>query len=93
MSVVVPPHTEATIERLVASGQFADASQVIDAAVRLLDEHQASLVRLRAELAVGEDQERRGELTELTPDRFAQLKRRATANSAAGRPVKDAVRP
>jgi len=48
---------------------------------------------LRDELAVGEAQERRGELVELTPERFEKIKRQAFANARDGKPVKDAVKP
>lgn len=62
------PHDEEVAERIVAAGEFEVVDQVIDAALRLLEDRQGRLRWLRAELATGEEQERRGELVEYTPD-------------------------
>ena len=93
MTIQLPPRTEAAIEQLVASGQYADAGEVIDTAVRLLAERERKLRWLRDELAIGEEQERRGEVAELTRERFAEIKRQAIENARNGKPIKDAVRP
>jgi putative addiction module CopG family antidote len=71
------PRLEAKIEKLVASGQYTDATDVIDKAVQLLAERERKLARLRAELAIGEEQERRGEVVDLTRERFEEIKRQA----------------
>ncbi|MEA2585457.1 MAG: Bacterial antitoxin of ParD toxin-antitoxin type system [Thermomicrobiales bacterium] len=71
------PRLEAKIEELVASGHYADAGDVIDKAVQLLAERERKLARLRAELAIGEEQERRGEVVDLTRERFEEIKRQA----------------
>jgi hypothetical protein len=44
-------------------------------------------------LAIGEAQERRGELIELTPERFAAIVRRARDDARDGKPIRDAVQP
>lgn len=93
MTVRVPPRLEAKIAELVASGDYADPGEVIDKAIRLLEEHQRKLRWLRAELAIGEAQERQGEARELTPERLEEIKRRARENARHGKPVKDAVKP
>ena len=70
------------------SGNYADAGEVIDRAVSLLEERERKLARLRAELAIGEAQEQRGEVAELTPERFEAIKRQARENLRNGKPVK-----
>jgi len=93
MVLQLTPELEATIADLVASGHYADADDVVETAVRLLDERERKLAWLRVELAIGEEQERRGELIELTRERFEEIKRRAFENARNGKPIKDAVKP
>lgn len=93
MTVQLPPRVEAEIEQLIASGDYADAGEVIDKAVRLLVERERKLRWLRDELAIGEEQERRGEVVELTPERFEEIKRRGIEDARSGKPIKDAVKP
>ncbi len=92
MVVKVSPHVEARVEELVASGQYADAGEVIDKAVQLLAERDRKLARLRAELAIGEEQERQGLLVELTRERFEEIKRQAVENARLGKPISDFVK-
>ena len=87
------PHLEAQIAELVSSGNFADADDVLEKAVSLLEERERKLAWLRAELAIGEEQERRGEVAELTDERFDAIKRQARENMRLGKPVRDAVKP
>ena len=93
MSIRLTPETETLIQEKVDSGRYATAEEVIEAAIRLLDEQERRLRWLRAELAIGEEQERRGELIELTAERFEAIKRQARENARAGKPIKDAVKP
>lgn len=93
MPVQVLTRTEDEIDKLVASGQYANAGEVIGAAVRLLAERERKLRWLRDELAIGEEQERRGELIELTPERFEEITRRGFDDARNGKPIKDAVQP
>jgi putative addiction module CopG family antidote len=93
MVVQVSPQVEAKIKQLVGSGHYADAGDVIDKAVQLLEERERRLARLRAELAIGEEQERRGEVVELTRERFDEIKRQALENARAGKPISDFVKP
>jgi putative addiction module CopG family antidote len=93
MVVQVSPQVEAKIEQLVASGHYADAGDVVDKAVQLLEERERKLERLRAELAIGEEQEHRGEVVEMTRERFEAIRRQAFENARAGKPIKDAVKP
>jgi putative addiction module CopG family antidote len=87
------PQLEARIADLVASGNYADPGDVIDTAVSLLEVRERKLAWLRAELAIGEAQEQRGEFAELTPERLEAIKRQARENMRNGKPVRDAVKP
>ena len=87
------PQLETRIAKLVSSGNYADADDVIEKAVSLLEERERKLAWLRAELAIGEEQERRGEVAELTDERFEAIKRQARENMRLGKPIRDAVTP
>jgi antitoxin ParD1/3/4 len=93
MSIHLTPDLEAVIRQKVKIGLYSSADEALREAVRLLDERDRRLEWLRAELAVGEEQEKRGELVGLTPQRFAEIKRRARENARQGKPIKDAVKP
>lgn len=58
-NVVLTPHHEALIERLVASGRYQNASEVLRAGLRELErqdgEHEAKLAALRAAIQLGDD--------------------------------------
>lgn len=75
MTVQISPQIEATIEQLVASGQFADAGAVIDEAVRLLAEReQARFLQLQTLVREGFES---GEAVEFTPELMDELERQA----------------
>jgi antitoxin ParD1/3/4 len=67
MNVSLTPELEAMIRQQVDSGRYSNASEVVRAALRLLDEHQR-VQHLRSLLAVGLEDERRGNLVEFTPE-------------------------
>ncbi|MGI8475420.1 MAG: ribbon-helix-helix domain-containing protein [Thermomicrobiales bacterium] len=73
---------EELVERIIAGGQYADADEVIDQALRLLDERQRSR-ELRAKLQIGVDQLHRGEgipfTSEWSADRVRVVRERAAA--------------
>ena len=46
----IGPRFEALIERLVSSGRYADASEVVGTALHLLEEQEAERERMSAEL-------------------------------------------
>ena len=93
MTVPLPPRLAAKVEQMIATDQYADAGDVIDRALRPLEEHERRLAWLRAELALGEEEEARGELIELTPERFEEIERRALENARLGKPIPDAGKP
>jgi putative addiction module CopG family antidote len=85
--------TQETIKRLIAASNYADANAVIDAALRMLEERDRKLALLRAELVVGEEQEKRGDTVPYTPDFMERLRWEADDRSQQGTPVSDSVQP
>jgi antitoxin ParD1/3/4 len=75
MNVSLTPQLEAMIRQRVESGRYNNASEVVREALRLLEEHER-LQHLRSLLAVGLEDERRGELVEFTPEWIEGLDRR-----------------
>lgn len=68
-NVVITDHQAELIDRLVASGRYQNASEVLRAGLRLLErddaDHEAKLAALRAAVQVGIDAADRGELIAL----------------------------
>jgi putative addiction module CopG family antidote len=93
MQVHLDPRFEAMIRKKVESGEYADASDVVTDALRLMESHDRRGQELRADVAEGFAQVERGESVELTPERMDQIMERARENARRGKPVKDAVRP
>ena len=73
MSIQLPPRAEAVIQEKVTSGLYANSDEAIDAAVRLLEDYDRRLARLRALIAEGEE----GEGVPWTPELMKQLSREA----------------
>lgn len=73
MPIQLPPRAEAVIREKVTNGLYADPEEAIDAAVRLLDDYDRRLARLRAAIDEGEV----GEAVPWTPELMEQLTREA----------------
>ena len=73
MPIELSPQTEALIREKVEQGLYASADEAIAAAVRLLDEHDHRVTRLREAIAAGEE----GEALPWTPELMEQLTREA----------------
>jgi len=74
MNVIVDAHSETLNRQRVDSGRYPDASAVVSAALRMLDEHDR-VQELRANLQIGLDQIERGEVVEFTPELLDDLAR------------------
>ncbi|MGH2532967.1 MAG: type II toxin-antitoxin system ParD family antitoxin [Thermomicrobiales bacterium] len=84
---------QALVEQIVATSQYDDADKANDEALRLLEERERRLQWLRAELAIGEEQERRGDVVVYTPDFMDRLIDEGDELDRLGEPIKDAVKP
>ncbi len=73
MNVSLSPELEALIRRQVETGQYNTPDQVMQEALQLLEERDRQR-RLRAALAVGDEQYARGEVVPWTPELMEQLK-------------------
>ena len=92
MSVTLCPKSEELIQRLSEAGAYPDADAVIRDALHLLEEHERKRQWRRAELRSAVEQAERGELIDVTPERFEDLKQRAIESTRQGKPVRDAVK-
>lgn len=92
MTVHLSPRTEALIRDLIDRGPYADADEVVHEALRLLDKRDKR-DRLRAALAVGDEQYARGQVVPWTPDFMQRLMAEAEERTRQGLPVKDDVKP
>lgn len=63
-SLSLGEHWEVFIRKEVASGRYGSASEVVRDALRTLEDKKARLDALRAHLAEGADQARRGEFAQ-----------------------------
>jgi antitoxin ParD1/3/4 len=79
LKVSVPPDLEDFVSSRVSSGRYASVSEVVAEGLRLLEEKEtgnpATLEGLRASIAVGLDQARRGELLD-SEEVFRSLEQR-----------------
>jgi antitoxin ParD1/3/4 len=77
MSISLPADLEESIREKIDSGMYDDPSDVIRAAIRLLDKRDRKLQALRALVAEGLAAAERGEVDELTPELMAKIEREA----------------
>ncbi len=67
-SLSLGDHWETFIKGEIASGRYGSASEVVRDALRTLEERKAKLEALRAHLAEGAQQARRGEFVDQSMD-------------------------
>ena len=84
MVIQLSPNLEKKIAALVASGHFADANEVVDTAVQLLEGQERKTQLLRNLLQIGFEQEERGELIEYTPGLMDELAEESERRFLAG---------
>lgn len=73
-SIHLDEDSEAFIGQQIAEGNFSDASEVVEAALRLLRDHDQDIEAIRAALIEGEES---GEPQPFDFDRFLEMKRNA----------------
>jgi antitoxin ParD1/3/4 len=93
MNVVLDSKTEELVRRKLETGRFRDESEVVQEAVRLLDERDRRMQQLRDDIAIGREQAQRGQLIDWTPEFLDQLSSEAEENARLGKPIKSAVKP
>ncbi len=86
MSLVLTPQLETLIRQNVDSGRYGSASEVVQEALRVLEERDRPH-QLRASLAYADEQVDRGEGVDWTPELMERLKREASENARAGKPI------
>jgi antitoxin ParD1/3/4 len=92
LNISLTPQLEEMIRAQVDSGKFNSASEVVREALRMMQEREANLERMRAEIQIGLDQLERGEAVEFTEDTLERLMKEAAENSRQGKPVRDVVK-
>jgi antitoxin ParD1/3/4 len=90
MTVTLTPRLEALISEMLATGRYADADDVLEQGVRLLEERERRR-RLRESVAEGFAAIERGEGVELTSDLWEEIEREADEADRQGRPIRPDV--
>ena len=93
MAYRLTPKHEMLVERIMTSGRYDDADEVIDEALQQMGAREQRLAQLRAALAVAEEQIARGEVVAWTPELHAEIMREARAAAKAGKAPKADVCP
>jgi antitoxin ParD1/3/4 len=83
MNIVLSPQSAELIQQMVASGRYQSAGEVLEDALLALDE-QLRLERLRAAIAIGDEQIERGEYDLFTPQLAERLRQEAVALARRG---------
>jgi putative addiction module CopG family antidote len=84
--ILVPADLEESIRQKVANGDYDDPSEVIRAAMSLLERRDQRLAEVRALVAEGLASVERGEVRELTPELWDELEREAEEQIRRGVP-------
>ncbi len=92
MNVSLTPQLEAMVRQKVETGLYNNASEVVREALRLMEERDRR-ERLRAAIAIGEEQFARGEFTTWTSDSMRRLMQEADAEERQGLPISDDILP
>jgi len=92
MQVIIKPNQEDFVRRQIAAGSFGNAEDVVEEALRLLED-EAKLRYLRAEVAAADEEIARGEFVEWTPDFWERLQEQADEEDRLGLPISDVVKP
>jgi antitoxin ParD1/3/4 len=83
MNVSLSPQLEALVRRKIETGPYNNATEVVQEALKVLDERDRA-AQLKAALAVGEEQFRRGDTIPFTPELVEEMKREAERMAQEG---------
>ena len=92
ISISLTPELVGMIKAKVESGRYTSTSEVIREAIRIMDQRD-QLARLRSELAIGDAQIERGEVSEWTDTSMQEILAEADEEDRLGLPIPDHVRP
>jgi antitoxin ParD1/3/4 len=93
MNVQLSPRLEAIVQEKIDSGDYSDASEVVEEALLMMQEQDRRAQQLHDSVAKAVAQIERGESVELTPEHMDRIMERAIENARTGKPVKDDVKP
>ena len=93
MALQITPQLEEKISRLVTEGRYANANEVVEHAMELLEEYDEQLTELRAKLQEGLDDIENGRVVEYTPDFMQRLIAESEEDARLGRPIDPDVWP
>jgi antitoxin ParD1/3/4 len=93
MVIHVTPEIEEDIRQRIESGEYADESEVLREALRMLHARDRRLQEIRASIAEGLAAVERGEGSEWTPELMEKISREADEHIRLGLPIKIDVCP
>lgn len=92
MNIYLGEHFDTFVREQVATGRYANASEVVREALRIL-ENQAKLQNLRELIAEAEEEYARGEFIEWRPGMMEEIRQEAIEADRLGLPIPDHVKP
>jgi antitoxin ParD1/3/4 len=92
MNIYLGEHFDTFIRKQVETGRYANASEVVREALRVLED-QVKLQELRRLVAEAEESIARGETYEWTPELMDEIIREADEADRMGLPIADHVKP
>ena len=87
MVIRLTPRHQAQVEEILTNGHFSSADEVVDAALKLLEEREKRLTELDAIFSAAEQQIAEGRTVRYTPELFDRLKREAAENARQKKPI------
>jgi antitoxin ParD1/3/4 len=85
VNIYLGDHFEKFIRDQVATGRYANASEVVREALRKMEENENKLVKLRAALQLGMDDLEAGQVTDWTPELMQTIVQEARMQVTARR--------
>jgi antitoxin ParD1/3/4 len=92
MNIYLGEHFDTFVRQQVASGRYANASEVVREGLRALEDRERHL-RLREAIQTGLDQIERGETIPWTPELMEQISREADEAERLDLPIRADVQP